>query len=117
MGISQKVVGWLRLQGHDAVHLRDENLQRLPNGKIFQKALLENRIILTVDLDFGEIAALSGDDRSCVIVFRLRNTRPDHVIFRLASILPLAADELHQGAVFVVEESRCRIRRLPVGDE
>jgi hypothetical protein len=34
MGIAGRVVQWLREQGYDAVHLRDENLQRLPNGQI-----------------------------------------------------------------------------------
>jgi predicted nuclease of predicted toxin-antitoxin system len=35
MGVSQQVIEWLRTTGHDAVHLRDEGLQRLPNGEIF----------------------------------------------------------------------------------
>jgi hypothetical protein len=60
MGVSQQVVEWLRTNGHDAVHLRDEGLQRLPNGDIFQKAGREQRIVLTFDLDFGEILAASG---------------------------------------------------------
>jgi predicted nuclease of predicted toxin-antitoxin system len=38
MGVSQQVVEWLRTNGHDATHLRDEGLQRLSNGEIFQKA-------------------------------------------------------------------------------
>jgi predicted nuclease of predicted toxin-antitoxin system len=38
MGVSQRVVTWLREQGHDAIHLRDEGLQRLANGDIFTKA-------------------------------------------------------------------------------
>jgi predicted nuclease of predicted toxin-antitoxin system len=59
MGISNRVILWLRKQGHDAVHLRDEGLQRLPNGQIFRKAIEENRIVLTFDLDFGEITTLS----------------------------------------------------------
>jgi predicted nuclease of predicted toxin-antitoxin system len=46
MGISMRVVEWLRLQSHDAVHLRDRGLQRLPNGDIFQLALQEKRIVL-----------------------------------------------------------------------
>jgi hypothetical protein len=60
MGVSQRIVEWLRSEGHDAVHLRDEQLHRLPNGAIFEKAEAERRIILTFDLDFGEIVALSG---------------------------------------------------------
>lgn len=60
MGVAQRIVQWLREDGHDAVHLRDEKLHRLPNGDIFVKAHAEKRIILTFDLDFGEILALSS---------------------------------------------------------
>ena len=41
MGVSMRVIEWLRTTGHDGVHLRDEGLQRLPNGDIFQKAANE----------------------------------------------------------------------------
>lgn len=54
MGVSQRIVEWLRFEGHDAVHLRDEQLHRLPNGAIFEKAEAEQRIILIFDLYFGE---------------------------------------------------------------
>ena len=46
-----RIVEWLRTQGHDAIHLRDEGLQRLPNGGIFTKACSEHRVIVTFDLD------------------------------------------------------------------
>ncbi len=39
MGVSMRVVELLRSSGHEAIHLRDEGLQRLPNGEIFQKAI------------------------------------------------------------------------------
>ena len=51
MGVSVHVAAWLREQGHDPLHLRDEGLQRLPNGEIFTKAISEGRVILTFDLD------------------------------------------------------------------
>ena len=54
MGLSARVVDWLRQSGHDVVHLSDRGLQRLPNGEIFRLAA-EDRIVLTFDLDFGEI--------------------------------------------------------------
>jgi predicted nuclease of predicted toxin-antitoxin system len=56
MGVSMRVVEWLRSSGHDAIHLREEGLQKLPNGEIFQKAIREERIVLTFDLDFGATA-------------------------------------------------------------
>ncbi len=115
MGIAGGVVSWLRSRGHDALHLRDEGLQRLPNGKIFVKAAAENRTILTFDLDFGEIVALSGESKVSVILFRLNNTTTPFVIARLETVLTDAIDALNDGAIVVVEDARHRVRRLPLG--
>ncbi|MBI5178344.1 MAG: DUF5615 family PIN-like protein [Nitrospinae bacterium] len=114
MGVSLKVVAWLRSCGHDAVHLRDEGLQRLPNGDIFHKAIREDRMVLTFDLDFGEIAALSGA-RGSVVVFRLHNTSAENVIGRLEDVLVHSRSALETGAIVLVEESRYRVRHLPIG--
>ncbi|MEN6427020.1 MAG: DUF5615 family PIN-like protein [Phycisphaerales bacterium] len=112
MGVAQRVVQWLRVEGHDVVHLRDEGLQRMPNGEIFKKAASEARVILTFDLDFGEIVALSGDQRVSVVLFRLHNTRTPHVIDRLARVLAESGPALEEGAIVVVQESRHRTRYL-----
>jgi len=115
MGVDIRVVQWLRQNGHDAKHLRDEGLHRIPNGEIFVKAISENRVIVTFDLDFGEIIAFSQGQKTSVILFRLHNTRTSHLIKRLATVLADATEALEQGAVVVVEESRHRIRYLPLG--
>jgi predicted nuclease of predicted toxin-antitoxin system len=115
MGVDIRVVQWLRQNGHDAKHLRDEGLHRIPNGEIFVKAISENRVIVTFDLDFGEIVALSQGEKASVILLRLHNTRTPHLIKRLATVLTDATEALEQGAVVVVEESRHRIRYLPLG--
>jgi predicted nuclease of predicted toxin-antitoxin system len=114
MGVALRIVQWLRENSHDAVHLREERLHRLTDDAIFEKANTEQRIILTFDLDFGEILALSGEKQISVILFRLHNTRTPHVINRLKKVLTDAIDALQKGAVVVVEESRHRIRRLPI---
>lgn len=99
------------------MHLREEGLQRLPNGEIFDKALDERRVILTFDLDFGEVAALARGRKVSVILFRLHNTRTPHVIERLSTVLADSTNALEHGAVVVVEEARHRIRFLPIGQE
>jgi predicted nuclease of predicted toxin-antitoxin system len=117
MGVSSRTVEWPSKNGHDAVHLRDEELQRLPNGEIFQKAANEDRIVLTFDLDFGEIVAFTRGSKPSVVVFRLRNTRTPHVISRLETVLAASSSALQQGAVVVVEDGRHRIRLLPIGND
>ncbi len=59
MGVSMRVVEWLREQRHNVAHLRDENLQRKLDSDIFLKPATEGRVLLTFDLDFGKIVALS----------------------------------------------------------
>lgn len=115
MGVSLRVVAWLRAEGHDVVHLRDQGLQRLPNGEIFTKASAEQRIILTFDLDFSELLALSGDKNVSVVLFRLRDATTEFVIRRLQTVLIVSSEALQKGAIVVVEDSRHRVRRLPVG--
>ena len=116
MGVDIRVVAWLRAQGHDAVHLRDEGLHRAPDAQIFAKALAEDRIVLTFDLDFGDLAALVRDQPARVILFRLHNARTPHVVERLATVLATSAAALEQGAVVTVEETRHRVRRMPIGE-
>jgi predicted nuclease of predicted toxin-antitoxin system len=115
MGVSMRLAEWLRAQGHDVVHLRDEGLQRLPNGEIFEKGIRERRIVLTFDLDFGEIVAGASSRAASVILFRLHDTRTSHVQDRLARVLSDSAKALEDGAIIVVEESRHRVRKLPIG--
>ena len=114
MGISGSTMRWLKSQGHDAKHLRDEGLQRLPDDEIFAKAEMEKRIVLTFDLGFGDIAAAAAKALPSVIIFRLQDQRPINVNQRLEVVLREAAKELNEGAIISVDEYRYRIRRLPI---
>ena len=114
MGVDRRVVRWLSDLGNDAIHLSEQGLHTLPDPAVFDKAHTENWILLTFDLDFGEILALSRRGAVSVELFRLHNTRTPHVIERLGAALDFS-QELERGAIVVVEESRCRVRKLPIG--
>lgn len=76
MGLSLKTVEWLREKDHEAIHLSEENLQRLPDSIILAKARDEQRVLLTCDLDFGQLMAASGENLPSVIILRLDNQNP-----------------------------------------
>jgi predicted nuclease of predicted toxin-antitoxin system len=97
MGLARSTVAFLQAQGHDAVHLRDEGLQRLNDHEIVAKGRAEGRVILTHDLDFGRIVALSETSVPTVITFRLQNMRPAQVNGYLAEVLARFAPELEKG--------------------
>lgn len=113
MGIGLGLTQWLRSQGHDVVHLRDEGLYRLPDIEVFAKAGHEGRILLTFDLDFGEIAVTRHSAVPGVIVFRLRDPRTPSVIRRLTEVIRELGEMLAEGSFVVVEDTRVRVRRLP----
>lgn len=114
MGLAQSTAVFLRSQGYDAVHLREEGLQRLPDDEIIEKARLEERIIVTHDLDFGRLIALSQSQLPSVITLRLDNMQPAHVTPYLNEVLSRFTTELEAGALVSVNEQAFRIRLLPV---
>lgn len=114
MGISQTTVQWLKELGFDAVHVRDRNLQRSTDTEIVETAKKENRIVITCDLDFGDIISASGETYPSAIILRLENETPDNVNRRLRQVLAESSEILIRGAIISVEETRHRVRSLPV---
>jgi predicted nuclease of predicted toxin-antitoxin system len=113
MGVSLTTVEALRAAHHDAVHLRDEGLSRVTDAAIAAKAVAEGRIVLTFDLDFGDILAAAQSGTPSVVVFRLRNQTPA-VNPRLFRVIEDCAPELASGAIVIVEDGGFRVRRLPI---
>jgi predicted nuclease of predicted toxin-antitoxin system len=77
MGISPKTVSFLRDLGHQAVHLHEEGLGRLSDSEILEKARREESIVLTHDLDFGDLLAASGAQLPAVVIFRFAICAPN----------------------------------------
>lgn len=114
MCISMRTVKWLRQQGYDVVHLGEEGLHRLPDDQVLEKARTEKRIVLTMDLDFGYLLAISKASLPSTVLFRLEDQRSEVVNERLAEVLVRCREDLERGAIVVVTESTIRVRRLPI---
>lgn len=85
MGVSPQTVNALRDSGYEATHLSEENLFRMSDSAILSKAVEEKSIVLTFDLDFGDLLAAASKNLPSVIIFRLKNTAPNFVTARLPS--------------------------------
>ena len=114
MGISLRTVDWLRDRGYDIFHLRDRGLQKLPDDEILDLARDEGRIILTVDLDFAQLLAVSRKALPSVILFRLGNENYDEINQRLTEVLNSCQEDLETGAIVSVNNETFRVRRLPI---
>ena len=114
-GISPRTVEFLTQLGHEAVHVRTLGMQRAADPEIVERARADSSVVLTFDLDFGEVLALGVLKRPSVIIFRLSDERSSSVNQRLSAVLAERLSELDSGALILVEDTRYRVRKLPIG--
>jgi predicted nuclease of predicted toxin-antitoxin system len=114
-GLSPVTIDFLIQLGHEAVHVRTLGMQRAPDIDIVERAHADSSVVLTFDLDFGEVLALGVLDKPSVIIFRLADERPASVNQRLGAVLNERSADLESGALILVENTRYRVRKLPIG--
>jgi predicted nuclease of predicted toxin-antitoxin system len=106
------VVEALRNEGHDVAWIRTD----APGSKdpdILQRAVTENRVLLTFDKDFGDLAFQFGLPANCgIVLFRLQASSSAALAIMVVAALRSRMD--WAGNFSVVDPGRIRVRSLPV---
>jgi len=114
LALSPKTVKVLRDFGYEAVRVNDLGMANAKDKEIVAYAEKNGLVVVTADLDFGDILASTRTRKPSVIIFRLKTPSPEHVNSLLLETLPRIEESLDTGAIVVIEDSRIRIRVLPV---
>ena len=114
--ISQTVSEELKKLGHDSVHVREIGLQHADDKKIFEKALEEDRVIISADTDFGFLLSKWNKNKPSVILFRKGSERKPFKQIELlkANLQDELLKSIETGSIIIIETNRIRIRTLPI---
>jgi predicted nuclease of predicted toxin-antitoxin system len=114
MNLSPEFVPLLRNAGWDAIHWSTVGDPRAKDATIMAWARKHGTVVLTHDLDFGTLLALSQADKPSVLQVRTQDLTPQSLGATLLSALRQFSPLLEEGALVVVDESRTRARVLPL---
>ena len=112
--VTGTVIQELRQRGHDVLSVK-ESMRSEEDDVILARAQAEQRIVVTHDKDFGELAFRSQLPASCGVIlfrFRLAGSDPNTDNERILEALESRTD--WAGHFSVVTDDRIRMRPLPV---
>ena len=112
--ISRRTVRFLNDLGHEVIRVDSVLPVQASDEEIVAKAIEEGRAVLTQDMDFSDIVALSGRAVPSLVSLRLSDSRVENVNRILESVLPLLEGDVTAGVIATVEDNRVRTRPLPL---
>lgn len=98
---------WLRQQGHDVFEAR---LEPDPgDSELLDRALIEGRIVITIDTDFGELIFRQQLRHAGLV--RLPDVPGAKRVELMKELLARYSTEMQQGAILTVRGGRIRVSR------
>jgi predicted nuclease of predicted toxin-antitoxin system len=95
---------------HDAMMVVEQGLKGQDDRRVIDVCLHEQRVLVTLDLDFADVRAYPPRDYSGIIVLRVRRQDKPHVLSVFGNVLPLLMQEQVEQRLWIVEETRVRVR-------
>jgi predicted nuclease of predicted toxin-antitoxin system len=107
---------FLRSAGHDVSTVAEENLSGQEDHPVLEAAAKEGRLLMTFDMDFGDIRSYPVGSHAGVVIFRLHDQRWAVLKEPVERLLKSALIDRLQYGIAVVDENRVRVRSKKKGE-
>ncbi len=114
MNLSPRWIDLLHSRGMEALHWSTVGPANAPDQQIMAYAAANDMVVLTHDLDFSSILAVTNGDKPSVVQIRTDDVRVDRIGEQVLSALRQAQKELLEGALVTIDLNRVRLRLLPL---
>jgi predicted nuclease of predicted toxin-antitoxin system len=113
MNLSPRWVELIDGAGIESSHWSVLGATNAPDKEIMNYAKENDYVVLTHDLDFSAILAVTHGEKPSVVQIRAENVSPDVIGKAVITALKQMAPELENGALITVDPKRTRLRLLP----
>jgi predicted nuclease of predicted toxin-antitoxin system len=105
-----ELTGELRGAGHEAATVAEQHLVGSDDIDLSETCRPEDRVLVTLDLDFADIRTYPPQDYPGMIVLLLSRQEKPYVLDVFRKLLTVIGQEPLEGRLWIAEENRIRIR-------
>lgn len=113
--LREELAEQLRAAGHDVVRVAERGLARADDARILARAIHEERILVTIDGDFGDWVTLPLSEHLGVIRVRVHPTTSSKIAKLLLRLIGQRIPAEFRDHLVIVSESRTRWVRTSAG--
>lgn len=103
-------VDLLRLWGHDVITAQEAGLSGRLDEEILAYALMHERVLITIDMDFSNIRHYTPGSHRGIIVAKIRPRNVDAIHKVLQYLLTNIEPDKLSASLVIVDQSKYRIR-------
>lgn len=113
-GIPRSAADRLEELSEEAIHVGDVGMAQASDAAIIERAIRENRVIITLDADFHALIALTGAGKPSVIRIREEGLKGRAITALVIQIARGFGPDLEAGCLVTYSRGKVRLRALPL---
>ena len=114
MNLSPRWVPVLEEAGFPAIHWSNLGSASATDSEIMAHAKSGGYVVITHDLDFSSILAVTQGEKPSVVQVRAEDVSPESISVQVIAALRQMQAELEAGALLTVQPRRTRLNLLPL---